>query len=293
MRLMMIRKEKDYSIPALETNGGSVYNITALLKEYADNNRFLTAGVVSLDLIFLQKDPFEVIEYLKSNLNKAIAIDNKDLIFDVPLRNGDIVCVGRSYAEHAKELNNPIPSEPILFSKPRSSLIANDEKIVVGENPERTELEGEIALVIGKDISGNIDPSEAEKAVLGITLVNDITDRAKQNKLKESGKPWFVAKGKRTFCPCGPAITLMHDGINLDNIQFKTILNGNTCQEGNTKDWLWPAGELLAAIASNIQLKSGDIVSTGTPKGVTKLKPGDSVSVECDLVGELRNEVVV
>jgi 2-keto-4-pentenoate hydratase/2-oxohepta-3-ene-1,7-dioic acid hydratase in catechol pathway len=197
-----------------------------------------------------------------------------------------IVCVGRNYAQHAAELGNPIPAEPIIFLKPPSSLIGDGEPIVLPSLSKRVEHEGEIAIVVGKRLRA-VGEEEARAAIRGITAANDVTARD----LQRSDAQWTRAKGFDTFCPVGPRVVPV-DPAELDDLRVRCRVNGETRQEGWTGDMAFPVPFLLAWISRVMTLEAGDLVLTGTPEGVGPLAPGDVVEVEVDRVGILRNPVV-
>ncbi len=204
-----------------------------------------------------------------------------------PVAPSKIVCVGRNYREHAAELGNEVPAEPLLFLKAPSSLISPGEAIRIPELSKRVDFEGEIAIVIGERCS-KIGPEEDPRDYIrGYTIANDVTARDLQ---KKDGQ-WSRAKGFDTFCPVGPLVTDEVDpaaGINIT-----THLNGELRQDGNTRDLIFSIDYLLRYITAAMTLFPGDLILTGTPAGVAPMQPGDQVAVTVEGLGTLTNPVAV
>jgi 2-keto-4-pentenoate hydratase/2-oxohepta-3-ene-1,7-dioic acid hydratase in catechol pathway len=199
-------------------------------------------------------------------------------------RPGKIVCVGRNYVEHAKELGNEMPKEPLLFLKPPSSVIGEGEPIVIPSISKQVEHEGEIGVVIGKRLR-HATPPEARQAVRGILALNDVTARD----LQKSDSQWTRGKGFDTFCPVGPENTAFAD---LDSLTVVCRVNGVEKQRGSSSQMAFPIDVLLAYISNIMTLEPGDIVATGTPAGVSKLAPGDTVEVEIVGISSVSNPVI-
>ena len=204
-----------------------------------------------------------------------------------PVVPSKIVCIGRNYREHAAELGNEVPKEPLLFLKAPSSLIAHKSEIRIPAISQRVDFEGELAIVIGKCCS-KIGPDEdVRQYIRGYTIVNDVTARD----LQKSDGQWSRAKGFDTFCPTGPFVT---DEIDPDaGISVQTRLNGELRQDGNTRDLIFPIAHLLRHITAAMTLYPGDLIPTGTPSGVAPMQPGDIVEVKIDGIGTLSNPVTV
>jgi 2-keto-4-pentenoate hydratase/2-oxohepta-3-ene-1,7-dioic acid hydratase in catechol pathway len=198
-------------------------------------------------------------------------------------RPSKIVCVGRNYREHARELGNEVPTEPLIFLKPPSSVIADGESIVLTPLSEQVEYEGEIGLVIGSRLR-HASGVNAAKAVRGIVALNDVTARDLQRK---DGQ-WTRAKGFDTFCPIGPESPRVEDMASLTVI---TRVNGVVRQQGSASDFVFDVPTLLEYITSVMTLEPGDIVATGTPAGVGRLAPGDVVEIEIPRVSRVSNPV--
>ncbi len=199
---------------------------------------------------------------------------------------GKIVCVGRNYVEHAKELGNAVPERPLLFLKPPSALIGDGETIVLPAASRQVEHEGEIGVVVGRPLR-RADPATARAAIRGITCVNDVTARD----LQRSDGQWTRAKGFDTFCPAGPVVWPPPSGFELAELTVSCRVNGATRQRGVAREMVFDIPALLAYISAVMTLEPGDLVATGTPAGVGALLPGDLVEVEIPGVGVLRNTV--
>lgn len=185
---------------------------------------------------------------------------------------GKIVCVGRNYADHAKELDNPIPSEPLLFIKPSTSAVPLDEPIDAPFSRGRVHYETELALLIGDTIT-HATASEAEQAVAGIGLALDLTLRDLQSSLKEKGHPWEIAKGFDGACPLSRFLPLTRVP-NWSALAFSLDIDGERRQSGEGADMIFPVATLLAEMSRHFTLLPGDVVLTGTPAGVGELTKG-------------------
>lgn len=195
-----------------------------------------------------------------------------------PSQPTKIVCIGRNYIEHAKELGNPVPERPLIFLKPPSSVLAPGGTILIPPDSGQVEYEGEIAVVISKtfrNLEASQDPLDY---VAGVTSLNDVTARD----LQRLDVQFTRAKSFDTFCPFGPWITPVESFFGL---WVRTFLNGAQVQEGCSDDMVFPIPDLLRFLSRVMTLCPGDVVATGTPRGVGRLAPGDSISV---LVGDMR-----
>ncbi len=197
-----------------------------------------------------------------------------------------IVCVGRNYAEHAKELGNPMPKEPLIFLKPASAVIGDGEPIVLPPQSQRVEHEGEIAVVIGSRLK-RVSEQEALRGIAGITCANDVTARD----LQKSDGQWTRAKGFDTFCPVGPRVVPLRDIGDLDGLEVRCRVNGELRQHGKATDMAFAIPTVLSYVSHIMTLEPGDLVLTGTPAGIGPLLAGDIVEVEIPGVGVLRNPV--
>ena len=190
----------------------------------------------------------------------------------LPKRPGKIVCVGRNYVDHAKELGNEVPKEPLIFLKPSSSLIADGDSIVLPPQSKQVEYEGEIGVTVGRTLR-RVTSDEARRAIAGIVAVNDVTARD----LQRSDSQWTRAKGFDTFCPAGELVPAPAD---LSGLTVVTRVNGVERQRANASDMVFPIPDVLAFVSHIMTLEPGDLVLTGTPAGVGKLSAGDEVEVE-------------
>jgi 2-keto-4-pentenoate hydratase/2-oxohepta-3-ene-1,7-dioic acid hydratase in catechol pathway len=199
-------------------------------------------------------------------------------------RPGKIVCVGRNYMEHAKELGNEVPAEPLIFYKPVSSVVSDGEPIVLPHGAGRIDFEGEIGLVIGTRLR-RATREQARTAVRGIVAVNDISARD----LQKSDPQWWRAKGYDTFCPIGPE---KRGEVDLEDLGIVSRVNGSVRQQGHTREMAFPLADLIVFITRAITLEPGDVIATGTPAGVGPLSPGDVVEIEVPGWSKVSNPVV-
>lgn len=199
------------------------------------------------------------------------------------MRPGKIVCVGRNYLEHAKELGNEVPAEPLIFLKPPSSVIGTGDPIMLPVQSAKVEFEGEIGVIIGRTLR-QASEAEAERAIRGYAAVNDVTARD----LQRTDNQWTRAKGFDTFCPIGSEWTAPADWANLTVV---TRVNGAERQRGNSSEMAFRIPFLLAYISRIMTLEPGDLVATGTPAGVGPLNAGDVVEVEIEGVSRVSNPV--
>jgi 2-keto-4-pentenoate hydratase/2-oxohepta-3-ene-1,7-dioic acid hydratase in catechol pathway len=200
-------------------------------------------------------------------------------------RPGKIVCVGRNYRDHAKEMGNDVPKEPLIFLKPPSSVIGNGDAVVLPPQSSNVEHEGEIGVLIGKRLQ-RASSDEAAKAVQSIVAVNDVTARD----LQRSDSQWTRAKGFDTFCPMGEPANPPADFAGLTVV---TRVNGVERQRGKGSDMVFSIPDVLAYISQVMTLEPGDLVCTGSPAGVGKLSPGDEVEVEVLGLSRVRNPVTL
>lgn len=197
---------------------------------------------------------------------------------------GKIVCVGRNYIEHAREMGNDIPKEPLLFLKPPSSVIHDGDAIELPSVSQHVEFEGEIALVIGSRLRKATE-DEARAAITHVVAMNDVTARD----LQKSDNQWARAKGMDTFCPIGIPAPAPAD---LSSLTVVTRVNGVECQRGRASEMAFAIPMLVAYISKFITLEPGDLVATGTPSGTKRLEPGDTVEVELLGLSRVSNPVV-
>jgi 2-keto-4-pentenoate hydratase/2-oxohepta-3-ene-1,7-dioic acid hydratase in catechol pathway len=194
-----------------------------------------------------------------------------------------IIAVGRNYAEHAKELGNEPPSEPIIFLKPPTALLPPNGTIIRPPQSQRVDYEGELAMVIGKR-GRNVQAGRWRDVVQGFTCANDVTARDLQKKDVQFTR----GKGFDTFCPIGPCI---ETDLDPSDLRLVTRVNGEIKQNGRTSQMVFPCSVLIEFISAIMTLEPGDVILTGTPAGVGPLASGDEVEVEIEGIGTLRNHV--
>jgi 2-keto-4-pentenoate hydratase/2-oxohepta-3-ene-1,7-dioic acid hydratase in catechol pathway len=202
-----------------------------------------------------------------------------------PVRPSKIVCVGRNYRAHAAELGNEVPQEPLIFLKPPSSLLAPGGVIRRPKISQRTDYEGELAVVIGKHCHKLAPEEDVRPYILGYSALNDFTARDLQ---KKDGQ-WTRGKGFDTFCPVGPLVTSEIDPWA--GVTIETRVNGEIRQHGNTQDFIFPLDVIIRYIAGFMTLLPGDLIATGTPEGVGPVVSGDVIEIIVEGVGTLRNAV--
>jgi 2-keto-4-pentenoate hydratase/2-oxohepta-3-ene-1,7-dioic acid hydratase in catechol pathway len=206
-----------------------------------------------------------------------------DVKLAAPAQPGKIVCVGRNYVDHAKELGNEVPKVPLIFLKPSTAVIPSGEAILLPAQSTQVEHEAELVAVIGRR-GRNVTAEQARKYILGYTVGNDVTARD----LQKSDDQWTRAKGFDTFCPFGPWIDTDFDP---SDAVVTCRVNGQMRQMASTRDMVFGVPTLIAYISSVMTLEPGDLIFTGTPAGVGALRDGDRVEVEIDGLGSLVNPV--
>jgi 2-keto-4-pentenoate hydratase/2-oxohepta-3-ene-1,7-dioic acid hydratase in catechol pathway len=218
---------------------------------------------------------------LGSATSDSIAL--ADAVLLAPVAPSKIVAVGRNYAEHAKELGNEAPSEPIIFLKPPSAILPPNGTIIRPPQSQRVDFEGELAIVIGRT-ARNIAAADWRSVVLGFCCANDVTARDLQKKDVQFTR----GKSFDTFCPLGPCI---ETDLDPSALSLRTRVNGETKQNGTTGDMVFDCGVIIEFIMSVMTLQPGDVILTGTPAGVGPLVAGDRVEVEIEGIGVLGNVV--
>jgi len=208
---------------------------------------------------------------------------------DAPLQAGKIVCVGRNYAEHARELNNPIPGQPLLFIKPATAAVAMAARINLPVGGGECHHELEMALLIGNRLSIGAADTEIAAAVVGVGLALDLTLRDLQDSLKAQGQPWERAKSFDGACPLSNFVAV--NDIDLQAMDLSLHRNGQLQQSGNSGDMLFPIKHLLREISAVFTLLPGDVVLTGTPAGVGPLHSGDRLSAKLGQILSINTEV--
>lgn len=200
-----------------------------------------------------------------------------------PCEPSKIVAVGLNYARHADEMGDEVPSYPALFLKPATAVIGHNDEIIIPEMSKQVDYEAELAIVIGRKAE-NVEEEEADKYILGYTCLNDVTARD----LQKIDSQWMRAKSFNTFAPIGPIIS---DELDPNNANICLRLNGETKQSSNTSNFIFKPNFLVSTISKIMTLKPGDIITTGTPSGIGEMKAGDTVEIEIDGIGILKNTV--
>ena len=213
-----------------------------------------------------------------------------DIRLLAPIFSSKVIGIGRNYADHAAEMGNEVPKEPLIFIKPSTSVIGPNDAIRIPAVTNRVEEEAELAVVIGATGARRVDRAGAEKAIFGYTCGNDVTARD----LQRSDPQWTRAKGFDSFCPIGPWIVT---GLDVSDVEVRCEVgrdpeNLEVRQIGRTKDMVFDIPSLISYVSHVMTLLPGDIILTGTPAGVSQIVPGDTVSVSIQGIGELRNPVV-
>lgn len=222
-------------------------------------------------------------ESLRSRRIDPIPLEEAALL--APVRPSKIVCIGRNYREHAAELGNEVPKEPLIFLKATSSLLSPGATVRRPELSQRVDYEGELGVVIGKICYQPHTDLDIRQYILGYTCVNDVTARD----LQKTDGQWSRAKGFDTFCPVGPIVT---DEIDpWAGVGVQTRVNGVIRQDGNTRDFIFTLDTVIRYIAQAMTLHPGDLIPTGTPSGVGPVVAGDQMEVSVEGIGTLRNPV--
>lgn len=208
-----------------------------------------------------------------------------DLHLLAPVVPSKILCVGRNYRDHAAELGNEVPKEPLLFFKPPSSLLAPNGIIRMPAISHRVDYEGELAIVIARRCRNLAPDEDVRPYIRGYVIVNDVTARD----IQKSDGQWTRGKGFDTFCPTGPIVSNEIDPASGAPVTVTTRLNGVVKQQGSTADFIFPIAHLLRYITAAFTLEPGDLIPTGTPAGVGSVQPGDRIQIEVDGLGILEN----
>jgi len=240
-------------------------------------------GVLINEFIY----PYKNFQFLNApvNFNPSDYLNKSEIEMLAPTHPSKIVCVGRNYSEHAAELGNQVPKEPLLFLKAPSSLILDGEKIVLPSQSKRVEHEGELAVVIGRNCKNLRASDNPLDFVLGYTCLNDVTARD----IQRSEVQFTRAKSFDTFCPISPFI---ETEVDVSDLQILTKVNGVVMQNGRTSQMVFSVPFLIRYISMQMSLNAGDLIATGTPSGVSKLNSGDLCEIEIQSVGSLRNIVI-
>lgn len=191
------------------------------------------------------------------------------------LQFGTLYCIGRNYARHAAEMNSDVPDTPVVFLKPRSSILRSGEPVKLPSDSDNVHHEVEMVALIGA-ITKSVTPSDALKHVKAIAVGLDMTARDLQSEAKKGGLPWSLAKGFDTFAPVGNFAELTNE-IEPGNLAIRLKINGEIRQDGHTSDMIFSLEQLIAYLSERFTLYPGDLIFTGTPEGVSRVLPGDHI----------------
>lgn len=236
----------------------------------------------------------ELAGFLKANEGRLDKIPDSARLGSPIARPSKIICIGLNYADHAKETNTPLPSEPIIFMKSTTALAGPDDDIITPKNSVKTDWEVELAVVIGKKAS-YVEEAEALDYVAGYALHNDVSEREFQ--IERNGT-WDKGKGCDTFAPLGPFLATPDELGDLNTLRLWLKVNGKTMQDGNTSNFIFSIPFVISYVSQFMTLLPGDVISTGTPAGVglgfkppVYLKAGDVVELGIDGLGVSRQQV--
>lgn len=191
------------------------------------------------------------------------------------LQFGSIYCIGRNYAKHIQEMESKRTKDPVVFLKPRSSLIYNDQSIRLPVQSNNVHHEVELVLLIGQELK-NCTVEGALRSIQGFAVGIDVTARDIQSKAKENGLPWTLAKGFDTFAPIGNFVDFT-SSIDINNLDIQVKVNGELRQFGNTSNMLFSVAEIISYLSHQFRLTPGDLIFTGTPEGVSSITDGDII----------------
>ncbi|RZO92583.1 MAG: FAA hydrolase family protein [alpha proteobacterium HIMB114] len=295
MRFISFKKDKDIKV-GLELLGKGIIDLNHLDSTIPNNLNDIIKNFSSLE---------SKIKTLNSPSNIHYKVNDVRILAPIPVPVRDIICVGKNYAEHAKEVQRSsfntlqgkqaVPTKPIIFNKATTSVIGPNDKIETkNDETKTTDYEGELGVIIGKRAK-SISKANAFDIIFGYTIINDITARELQNNHKQ----WFIGKSPDTYCPMGPAVITKDEINNIDEVKLQTFVNEEERQVGIVKDMVFTIPVLIEMLTKSMTLVEGDIIATGTPAGVgigfdppKFLKPGDKVKVSIEPIGTLENEVI-
>ena len=295
MRFISFEKNKDIKV-GLELLGQGIIDLNHLDSTIPNNLNDIIKNFSSLE---------SKIKTLNSPSNIHYKVNEVRILAPIPVPVRDIICVGKNYAEHAKEVQRSsfntlqgkqaVPTKPIIFNKATTSVIGPNDKIETkNDETKTTDYEGELGVIIGKRAK-NISKANAFDIIFGYTIINDVTARELQNNHKQ----WFIGKSPDTYCPMGPAVITKDEINNIDEVKLQTFVNEEERQVGIVKDMVFTIPVLIETLTKSMTLVEGDIIATGTPAGVgigfdppKFLKPGDKVKVSIEPIGTLENEVI-
>lgn len=295
MRFISFEKDKDIKV-GLELLGKGIIDLNYLDSTIPNNLNSIIKNFSSLE---------SKIKTLNSPSNIHYKVNDVRILAPIPVPVRDIICVGKNYAEHAKEVQRSsfntlqgkqaVPTKPIIFNKATTSVIGPNDKIETkNDETKTTDYEGELGVIIGKRAK-SISKANAFDIIFGYTIINDVTARELQNNHKQ----WFIGKSPDTYCPMGPAVITKDEINNIDEVKLQTFVNEEERQVGIVKDMVFTIPVLIETLTKSMTLVEGDIIATGTPAGVgigfdppKFLKPGDKVKVSIEPIGTLENEVI-
>ncbi len=243
---------------------------------YGNEERF---GALDGDRVTLLEGPLDALK----PVSNAKPIGSSEIRLLAPVLPGKIVAVGLNYRDHAEETGRELPKAPMLFIKPSTAVIGPEDAIVYPPQTKRLDYEGELAIVIARTAK-NVAEKDARKYVLGYTCLNDVTARD----LQRLDGQFTRAKGFDSFAPIGPVIVT---DVEPDDLQVETRLNGEQRQKNRTSNLIFSCDYLVSFISHVMTLLPGDVISTGTPSGIGPMQVGDTVEVEIEKIGCLRNTI--
>ena len=257
--------------------------------------RAMAFDIADYDAHFFTHCGIERVRNLLTELKKIVVPGLGMRLGPPVVRPGQIICVGKNYADHAKEMGGEIPKAPLFFAKAISSLSGSSDAIVLPPEAMRVDAEAELAIVFSRR-ARRVSEADAMSFVAGFTIVNDVSDRDAQY---ENGQ-WFRGKSFDTFCPTGPWLVTPDEISDPANLAIRQSVNGEGFQNDKTSNMIFGVARLIAAITQNMTVEPGDILATGTPAGIGSarnpprvLKAGDVVEIEIDSLGRQRSPVVV
>lgn len=299
MRLLSLRTEKKNFIGVIYDESGMILNLTEALPLYQklrnkidDFPRIKTITELFREQLF-NIDLFKrVIEFVEKHKLIEYLFVKESFRYNPPVEfPPKLVCLGRNYAEHAREFNTTAPTdEPIIFAKSGTSVVGHLETIYIPTDVGRIDHEVELAVVVGKRGKG-IKKEAAWSYIAGYTIIVDITARDLQRKDMQAQHPWFRSKSFDYFAPMGPWIVTSDEIQSPVELDLKLWINDELRQNSNTRNMIFDIPSIIESISKYMTLYPGDVIATGTPEGVGPIKPGDKITAWIQNVGELVNYV--
>lgn len=297
MKLFSCQNENNQMGIGIETDDGN-FDLTTALDIFQKSKNIPNAMPFSflqvlVELGYCSKEMIDQIlesPWVQAKMESLRLPDN--LRFDVPIsRPSKIVCLGRNYVAHAKELDHNVPEEPVLFCKSPSTLLPHQGEILIPSwLDSRVDHEAELGIVIGKQ-GKDIPEEKAMDYVAGYTIVNDVTARSIQKEDLAKSDPWFRSKSIDTFCPMGPYIVPADAMPDPQNVDIQLTVNGKTKQQASTSDMIFKIPEIISNISKFMTLEPADVIATGTPEGVSPIQDGDEIEITITGLGTLKNKV--